>query len=69
MQIEISDQSKKNLKKISEVTGFSAKDVLDRALMLFYLSTVKDEIELEKEFADWEKASDEDFENFEKAYN
>ena len=66
MQIEISNQSKEKLKKISEATGFTAKDVLDRALMFFYLSTVKDEIELREELTAWDKASDEDFENFER---
>jgi len=66
MQIEISNQSKEKLKKISEATGFTVKDVLDRALMFFYLSTVKDEIELKEELTAWDKASDEDFENFER---
>ena len=66
MQIEISNQSKEKLKKISEATGFTVKDVLDRALMFFYLSTVKDEIELREELTAWDKASDEDFENFER---
>ncbi len=66
MQIEISDKSEERLRKISEATGFADKDVLDRALMLFYLSAVKDEIELKKELTAWDKASDEDFANFEK---
>lgn len=66
MQIEISNQSEERLKKISDATGFATKDILDRALMLFYLSAVKDEIELKKELTAWDKASDEDFANFEK---
>jgi len=65
MEIEISGQSEDKLKKISEATGFSIKDILDRALILFYLSAVKDDSDLKKELDAWDKASNEDFENFE----
>lgn len=66
MEISISNQVEERLNKISKATGFSTSDVLDRALMLFYLSSIRDEFELKQEFDLWEKASDEDFSNFEK---
>lgn len=66
MEISISNQAEERLNKISKATGFTISDVLDRALMLFYLSSIKNEFELRQEFDLWEKASDEDFSNFEK---
>jgi len=66
MEISLSNQAEERLNKISKATGFSNSDVLDRALMLFYLNSVRNELELRQEFDLWEKASDEDFSNFEK---
>jgi len=64
MKIEISKEIDAELRKVSENLGFDKQKVIEKAL-LFYLSAVKKQAELNKEFDELDELSDEAFVNFE----
>ncbi|MBW8048875.1 MAG: hypothetical protein FVQ77_00745 [Cytophagales bacterium] len=64
MQIQISTEIDKKLKQVSDISGFSEKDIIERAI-LFYLDTIQKQMQLKSEFKEWDMLSDEALENFE----
>lgn len=66
MEIQIPKETDKRLKRASEILGFKKQEIVDRAL-LFYLDTIQKQMELKKEFKEWDALSDEALMNFEKA--
>ncbi|MBI4116995.1 hypothetical protein HY449_04605 [Candidatus Pacearchaeota archaeon] len=64
MDIKLSKEIDSELKKASERLGFDERKIVERAI-LFYLSAIKNQIDLNKEFKDWEILSDEALINFE----
>ena len=64
MQIQISTEIDKKLKQVSDISGFSEKDIIERAI-LFYLDTIQKQLQLKSEFKEWDMLSDEALENFE----
>ena len=65
MEIQIPKEMDKRLKKASDILGFEKQEIIDRAL-LFYLDTIQKQMELKKEFKEWDILSDEALINFEK---
>ncbi|MBU4493268.1 MAG: hypothetical protein KKA61_02765 [Nanoarchaeota archaeon] len=66
MQMQIPVDIDKRLKEVSNVFGFSERDIIERAI-LFYLDTIQKQLDLKHEFQAWDILSDEALENFEKA--
>ena len=64
MQIQITREIDKKIKQVSEISGFSEKDIVERAI-LFYLDTIQKQLQLKSEFKEWDMLSDEALENFE----
>ena len=64
MQIQISTEIDKKLKQVSDISGFSEKDIIERAI-LFYLDTIEKQLGLKYELKEWDILSDEALENFE----
>ncbi len=64
MEIKISKSIDKELKKASENLGFDEERIVERAI-LFYLNAIKNQLDLNKEFKDWDSLSDEAIVNFE----
>jgi hypothetical protein len=66
MEIKISKQTDNKLKNASKTLGFNEKEIIERAI-LFYLDTIKKQLELKQEFEDWNMLSDEALVNFEES--
>ncbi|MEN7981906.1 MAG: hypothetical protein ABFQ65_00480 [Nanoarchaeota archaeon] len=66
MQIDISNEVEEKIKAMTKETGFDFREVVEKAIMSFYLESMKNEIELKKELDAWEILSDEACKNFEK---
>lgn len=58
MRIQIREQLQGDLKKASQVMGVREREIVDRAL-LFYLKSIRDHGNPEKEFQAWDVLSDE----------
>jgi hypothetical protein len=59
----VSSSVEKKVKSASKKLGFEEKDLVDRALLL-YLDSIEKNIQLKKEFAEWDALSDEVMEKF-----
>ena len=66
MKIMIQKQLEKEMKHASEVIGVSEDELIERA-MRFYLASIQQELELEKELNAWDQVSDEALLNMERA--
>ena len=64
MEVKISREIKEKLKDASEKLGFNENEIVERAVLI-YLDMIKKQIDLSKEFKDWDKLSDEAIVNFE----
>lgn len=58
MQVQISKEFDERIKQASKALGFEDKKIVERAL-LFYLDAVKGQLELRREFKEWDALSDE----------
>ncbi|MFH1257223.1 MAG: hypothetical protein V1494_08110 [Candidatus Diapherotrites archaeon] len=65
MQVQISKKLDKKIRQASKTLGFEEKKIVERAI-LFYLSAVKSQLELKREFIEWDLLSDEALGLFEK---
>ena len=66
MEVQISSVVGAQLKQASKSLGFKEAEIADRAI-LFYLDTLQKQIELKREFAEWDALSDEALDVFEKS--
>lgn len=64
MEVKISREINEKLKDASEKLGFNENEIVERAVLI-YLDMIKKQIDLSKEFKDWDKLSDEAIVNFE----
>ena len=64
MNLNFSERIDLQINKASEILGLRKKDLIERAI-LFYLNEIKNNIQLKKEFNDWDRLSDESLNNFE----
>lgn len=58
MQIQIGKEFDEKIKQAAKALGFEEKKIVERAL-LFYLNAVKGQMELRREFKEWDALSDE----------
>jgi hypothetical protein len=58
MKITMQKQLKQEMRRASEVMGVSEEELAERALR-FYLASIQQELELEKELQAWDQGSDE----------
>ncbi len=65
MEVEISKEVDKKLEEVSKLSGLKKREVVERALKS-YLENLKKFLDMKKEFDMWERASDEDWAEFEK---
>jgi len=56
--VEISSDMRKKLEETSKETELDEEEIMNKALTM-YLDMMKQELNLEKEFSAWDKASDE----------
>ncbi len=66
MEVELSTETSQKIHEVSELTGISQTQLVDRALLL-YLDNLEKYLELIKEFRQWDALSDEALRTFEKA--
>jgi len=66
MNIKLSEGLDKKLKSASDVLGFDEQRIIERAI-LFYLDAIEKQIELKREFIEWDNLSDEAIADFEAA--
>jgi hypothetical protein len=66
MKITIQKQLEQEVRRASEVMGMSEEELAERA-MRFYLASIQQELELEKELRAWDEVSDEALLNMERA--
>lgn len=66
MQVQISEGAYTEVKHASSVLGFSEQDIVERAIVV-YLDIIRKQMELKKEFQEWDELSDEALDNFEGA--
>ena len=66
MKITLQKQLKQEVRRASEVMGVSEEELAERA-MRFYLASIHQELELEKELHAWDQVSDEALLNMERA--
>ncbi len=66
MKITMQKQLEQEVRRASEVMGVSEEELAERA-MRFYLASIQQELELEKELQAWDKVSDEALLNMERA--
>ncbi|MBN2517323.1 MAG: hypothetical protein JXB14_00600 [Candidatus Altiarchaeota archaeon] len=64
MEVQVSGALGAQLKSASKKLGFGEKEIVKRAV-LFYLDSVEKEMDLSKEFAEWDSLSDEALSEFE----
>ena len=65
MQVQISKEFDAEIKQAAKALGFKDKKLIERAV-LFYLDAVKEQLELKREFREWDALSDETLIGFEK---
>jgi hypothetical protein len=65
MKVTIQKQLEQQMRHASEVMGVSEEELTERA-MRFYLATIHQELELEKELNAWDQVSDEALLNMER---
>lgn len=65
MEVEISEEVSKNIKKASQELGLDQNELVRRAVR-FYLHNLLEEKDLKEELEAWENAGIEDLQNFEK---
>jgi hypothetical protein len=65
MKVTLQKQLEKDMRRASEVMGVSAEELAERA-MRFYLASIHQELELEKELHAWDQVSDEALLNMER---
>ncbi len=68
MEIEISEETYKDVENASKELGINEKEVIAKALKL-YLLNLKAQLMLKEELEIWESASIEDLANFNKEHN
>ena len=56
--IQVEEKINKNFEKASKIIGVKKKELVDRAL-LFYLDSIRDMVDLKREFNAWDRLSDE----------
>ena len=66
MKITLQKQLKQEMRRASEVMGVSEEELAERA-MRFYLASIHQELELERELQAWDEVSDEALLNMERA--
>jgi hypothetical protein len=66
MKITLQKQLKQEMRRASEVMGVSEEELTERA-MRFYLASIHQELELERELQAWDQVSDEALLNMERA--
>lgn len=64
MELQISNQTISKLKELSQESGISEKEIVEKALSL-YLEYLKNSQSLQEEIEEWEEAGIEDLNNFE----
>lgn len=64
MEKTLSRQIRSRIKVASRKLGVPS-ETFTRNAVLFYLKSIKEEVDLKSEMAMWERASDEDLRNFE----
>lgn len=64
MEIKIPRELNIEIENASKVLGFDEKEIIERAI-LFYLDVIKKQLDLNKEFNEWDILSDESLVNFE----
>jgi hypothetical protein len=66
MKITLQKQLKQEMRRASEIMGVSEEELTERA-MRFYLASIHQELELERELQAWDQVSDETLLNMERA--
>lgn len=66
MQVQISEGAYNEVKYASHTLGFNEQDIVERAIAV-YLDIIQKQVELKKEFQEWDELSDEALDNFEEA--
>ena len=62
--IQISEGAYNEVKHASSILGFNEQDIVERAIVV-YLDIIQKQVELKKEFQEWDELSDEALDNFE----
>ena len=68
MEIKVSEETLKNIEKVSKKLGLSKNEIIVRAIKLYFYSA-KELVNLKEELETWEEASLEDSSNFLQKYN
>lgn len=66
MEVDIAKDTSIKIEKASQLTGISRQEIIDRALLL-YLDSMSKFLDFKQEMKDWDKLSDEAWENFERS--
>lgn len=66
MQVQISEGAYSEVKHASNLLGFNEQDIVERAIVV-YLDIIQKQVELKKEFKEWDELSDEALGNFEES--
>ena len=64
MKVQIPKEMDMKLKDASKTLGFKEQEIIERAI-LFYLDTIKKQLDLKQELKEWDMLSDEALINFE----
>ncbi|MEK7481118.1 MAG: hypothetical protein AAB604_03405 [Patescibacteria group bacterium] len=56
--IHVEEKINQNLEKTSKIMGIKKRELVDRAL-LYYFESIKDMVDLKREFDAWDRLSDE----------
>ncbi len=64
--VQISEGAYSEVKHASTMLGFNEQDIVERAIVI-YLDIIQKQVELKKEFQEWDELSDEALDNFEGA--